>query len=131
LLKLLAYEKNLKPYHYKNLNFMGPGTPVATHIVNGIKPKSYQDHNSRQHDLDYYRANGDRLKTFFADVKAIIRSYDYFDDEAVVLRSGLLGRSILDFYSGGYINFNSVNDSLSQLEIDEAVDELEDIIKSE
>jgi len=71
---------------------MGPFTPIESNILNGIRPKSYNDKIAMYHDIDYLSNE----EPIMSDLKAIALSDNSIEGNTMKL--GLTARSILDAY---------------------------------
>lgn len=82
-------------FHYPGLDYLGPGTPIVSNIINKVRPKSINDAVALQHDIDYLSGEN----RYWSDLKAIYRSKPGLDGTA--LRLGLSVRMLLDLITSG------------------------------
>lgn len=90
LSQALDKEKSAMALHLPGYNYLGPGTPVVTNIINRIKPVDRNDAVAMQHDIDYLKGDN----RYWSDLKAIFRSQPGF--AGMALRLGLTVRMIAD-----------------------------------
>lgn len=80
--------------HYPGYMYMGPGTHVIERIMNGKDPINWLDQISKNHDIDYVKANGNLLAIQKADevmVKSIEVLSKVYETEGVAAAIAKLG----------------------------------------
>lgn len=119
---MLSNEKNNTQYHVPGFEYMGPGTRIATNIVNNVKPTNHTDHVALHHDLDYLRAQNNYWDLLKADARAVIN--DDFSWSGKAMKLGLTARSLISTLTFNQVNFGDT--SLSKEEAQFLTDYLEE-----
>ena len=53
----MSDEKDQNEYHVPGFNYMGPGTKIATRVMNKVRPTNAFDAASLIHDVEYLKEN--------------------------------------------------------------------------
>lgn len=103
----MAEEKaNKTEYHLPGTNFAGPGTHVATRIVNRVLPTSVNDVLTMVHDIEYYKYSGNASMLQASDIK--LANKVGFSNPAI---TAPIATKILFEWFGFDLGFNSTSTS--------------------
>lgn len=128
VLRYLEYETTFtEGTQLPGTNFVGPFTHTANKIVNGIGPTTAGDEIALFHDIDYIRYSGDRIKTAYADAKAIGKTMLVNDYASFAIKAGLTSKLAFDSISLGATAFNDRTGGFKPFELEQIANELEDI----
>lgn len=88
--------------HFPGQNYTGPGTHIATRLLNGVLPKNKTDFVTMLHDIEY----SGKTNPTQSDFRAIKNSG--WDISGIATKVGLIARNVLDtVVPGSVFKFNS------------------------
>jgi hypothetical protein len=87
-------EEEQKEHHLPFHHYAGPGTHVISNLMKDVKPTTYLDEVSRQHDIDYLKPNNQQ-KADNIMVKKLLKHYWYMPQIGAVTKVAFVLKDFL------------------------------------